>query len=120
MDIAAIGIEIDDRIADELAGAVVGHIAAASCLEHFDAELGEPLWRRHDIAAAVFLHTNGDDVRVLEEKQRVGNALGLAILDQNTLQLERVRVRHDTEPSDLERSHRVITRSIRRIPRFPF
>ena len=36
VDVAAVGLQIDDGIADELAGAVVGDVAAAPGLEHFD------------------------------------------------------------------------------------
>ncbi len=36
MDVAPIGIEIDDGISDELAGTVIRDVAAASGLEHLD------------------------------------------------------------------------------------
>jgi len=42
---------------------------------------------------------------MLQEKQRVGNPIGLAILDEAALQLEPVRVRNQAEPPHLERPH---------------
>ena len=103
--VATIGIEIDDRIADELPWPVVGHIAAAAGLEHLDAERGQPFRCRHDIAATVLLHADGDDVRVLQKKEGVWNAPGLAVVNQGALQLERVRVRDEAKPTDVERRH---------------
>src|SRR5690349_20298991 len=41
MHVAPIGIEVDDRITHQLAGAVVGHVAAAARLEDVDAKRGE-------------------------------------------------------------------------------
>ena len=38
MHVAAIGIEVDDGIADQLSGTVIRDVAAAAGLEHLDAE----------------------------------------------------------------------------------
>ena len=98
MHVAAIGIEIEDRIADELARPVIRHVAAASGLEHVDAERRQSIRRCEDVRAAVLLDADRQDVGMLQQQQRVGNAIGLALLDQPALQLEPVRVRNEPEP----------------------
>ena len=50
--VAAVGPQIEDRIADDLAGPVIRHVAAAAGLVHRDAELGEPVVGRDDVRAA--------------------------------------------------------------------
>ena len=51
--VAAIRPQIDDRIADELAGTVVGDVAAAARLEQLDAARRERLRRGEDVRAIV-------------------------------------------------------------------
>ncbi len=46
---------------------------------------------------------------MLQQQQRIGNAIGLALLDQPALQLEAVRVRHEPEPPDLQGFHKAFT-----------
>ena len=48
------------------------------------------------------LDAEGEDVGMLQEQQRVGNAIGLAVLDQLALQLQPVRVGNGAEPPDVE------------------
>src|SRR5215213_4732471 len=66
VDVAPIGIEIDDWIANELTGTVIRHIAAAPGLEDLDAERREPIGRRDDVRAGVFLDADREDVRMLQ------------------------------------------------------
>ena len=51
MDVAAIGLEIDDRIADELPGAVIRHVAATAGLEQANARRRERLGGRTHVRA---------------------------------------------------------------------
>ena len=44
------GVEVEDWVADDLAGAVVGDVAAAVGFAEFDAVLGEELWAGEDVA----------------------------------------------------------------------
>ena len=104
MHVAAIRIEIENRIADQLARPVIRHVAAAAGLEHVDAERRQSIGRGQDVRTAVFLDANGEDVRMLQEQQRIGNAIGLALVDQPALQLEPVRVGNEPEPPHLERT----------------
>ena len=53
MDVAAIRIQIDDRIADELARPVVGDVAAAAGLEDLDAFGREGISGRDDVGPVV-------------------------------------------------------------------
>ena len=74
MHVAAIGLQVEDRIADDLAGTVIGDVAAAAGLVHLDAQLGEPLVGGDDVrAAAVALDAERDDGRVLQQEQEIGN-----------------------------------------------
>ena len=60
--VAAIGLQVDDRIADDLAGAVIRDVAAAAGLGDLDAEFSKPFVRdQHVRAAAVALHAKRDD-----------------------------------------------------------
>ena len=45
------------------------------------------------------------ELRMLQEQQRIGNALRLAVLDELALQLEPVRIGNETEPPHVERAH---------------
>ena len=76
VDVAAIGLEIDDRIADELPGPVVGDVAAAAGLVDLDAARRERIRRREDVRApAVAAHAERQDVRMLDEQQHVVDAI---------------------------------------------
>ena len=82
VDIAAVGPEIENRIADELPRTVIGDVAATTGFE-------QPRRRR---AASVggdammferslrVLHAERDDRRMLEQQELIGNASGLALL----------------------------------------
>ena len=103
MHVAAIGIEVDDRIADELTGTVIGDVAAASGFVHLDAARGERVGGGEDVrASAVAAHAERHHLRMFEQQQRVGNAAGAAFFDQRALQRERVRVRHAPETPNVE------------------
>ena len=68
MHVAAVGVEVEDRIGDQLTGAVVGDVATAAGLGHGHAHGDEALVRCQDVAAAaVALHAGREHVRVLQE-----------------------------------------------------
>src|SRR4029079_1023247 len=72
--IAPIGLEVDDRVTDDLSRSVIGHIATAPGLEHIDAQLGEPLGRGHDVGTtAVSANTKSNHRWMLKEEEEVGN-----------------------------------------------
>ena len=102
--VAAIGLQVDDRVADDLAGAVVGDVAAAAGLVHLDAARGQRLGGRENVrSAAVAAHAERQDVRMLDEQQQIADAARAPLLDERALQRQRVGVRHEAEPPDLER-----------------
>ena len=87
--VAPIRLEVDDGIAHELPGAVVGHIAAAPRFVHVDAAGRQHLRRRDDVrAGAVRFYAERDDVRVLEQDQDVRDPVRFPILDECALQRE--------------------------------
>ena len=58
MHVPAVGIEVDDRIADDLAGTVIRDVSATAGVGDFDAELFQPFVRsQHVRTAAVALDT---------------------------------------------------------------
>ena len=92
MHVAAVGPQIEDRIADDLAGPVIRHVAAAAGLEHFDAARRQLIWRREDVRARRRrFDAERQHVRMLQQQQRVGNAVGASVLDQRALQSQRRR-----------------------------
>ena len=106
MHVAAIRLEVHDGIADDLAGAVIGDVAAAAGLVDLDAARVQHLGRREDVrASAVAADTERQHVRMLDEQQQVADAVRSPILDERALDLERVRVRYDAESSDFEGTH---------------
>ncbi len=82
--------QIQDRIADDLAGTVIGHVAAAVGGIECDAGAAQ-----HFVAGQQIFHVavaaQGDDVGVLEQQQLIGDQPLLALGDQLLLQLERRR-----------------------------
>src|SRR4051794_7537373 len=103
MDIAPVGPQIEDWIADELTGAVIGDIAAAARLEHVDAAGGQNISRGENVrAAAIAAYAERQHMRVLEQQQRIGDAPGAAIFDERTLKVERLAIRHRSETADVE------------------
>ena len=52
MDVPAVGIQVDDRIPDDLAGSVISHVAATSSLEYLDAARRKRVIGREDMPAA--------------------------------------------------------------------
>jgi hypothetical protein len=52
------------------------------------------------VPAPVFLDADGDDMWMLKQEERIGNAPGLAILDEPALQLEPVGVREEAQAAN--------------------
>src|SRR5712691_104061 len=72
MDVLPIGPQVDDRITDDLSGAVIGHVAAPTGLVDLDPELGEPGRRGNDVRARVVsLDAERDHRGMLEQQQDV-------------------------------------------------
>jgi len=79
--------EIEDGVADELAGAVVRDVAAAVDLVDFDGFLGEGLVGGQDVGAAG-VAAEGEDGGVFEEEEGVADAVGFAGGDDFGLEAE--------------------------------
>ena len=100
--IAAIGLEVDDRIADELPGSVISDVAASSCFVHSDVECGEPFGGCEDVRpAAVAAHSERQHVRMLDQQEDISDSTGATFFHERTLQREGLCVRHPAQPSDL-------------------
>ena len=79
--------QVEDGVADELAGAVVGDVAAAVDLVERDAAAGEEFVGGEDVGA-VGVAAEGEDGRVLEEQQDVVDATLEAEIDELRLEAE--------------------------------
>ncbi len=77
--------QIEDGVADELAGAVIGDVAAAVDLVEGDAARGRATRRRREVGA-VGVAAEGEHGRVLEQQQHVADAALRAQRDQFFLQ----------------------------------
>ena len=84
-DIALPFAQIEDRIADELAGTVIGHVAAAVRGIECDARALQDFVAREQVFH-VAVAAERDDVRMLEEQQLIGDAAPLALRDEPLLQ----------------------------------
>jgi hypothetical protein len=93
VDVLAVGLQVQDRVAHQLAGAVVGHIAAPAALVQLHAH--EPALRLiEEDMARVRPAAHGDDVGVLQEEELVGDLARAPACDQLFLERDRVRIRH--------------------------
>ncbi len=92
-------VDVQDRVADELTGAVVGDVAAALHRHEFGADRGRLALQ---VVFEVGPHPVGEHVRMLQQQQ----VLLRPVLEQRRLQGERLPVRHAAEPSDPERRGR--------------
>ena len=101
MHIAAIGPQIENGITDELPGAVIRDVAAAARFMNSDAALVEFVRRGEEVRLRrVQLHAERDDVRMLQQQEKIGHRTRAPLLHQRALQLHGIRVWHDAEPAD--------------------
>ena len=70
VQITAVGLQVENRVADELTRPVIGNVATAARLEEFDPPLF-PLLGGEENVFRVRSATQCDDVRMLEEEQCV-------------------------------------------------
>src|SRR5271169_6585414 len=100
---ADLGIEaakVDDGISDQLAGTMERHVTAAIDFEQLNAALGEKFRRRKDIRQAC-IAPQRDYRRMLQQKQRVLDARGLAHLEQRSLQFKGSAIGYPAEIEDV-------------------
>ncbi len=94
-------VDVQDRIADELAGAVIGDVAAALDGDEFRSDRGR-------FAAQVVVEIGprpvGEHVRMFEQQQ----VLLATVLEQRRLDRQRLAVRDPAEPTDPERRARTV------------
>jgi hypothetical protein len=101
MNVAAIWFEVDDGIPNRLTGSMVGDVAATPGLKYCDPTGIERLRGREDVRSpAIASHAERQNMRVLDEQQRVADPSGPTVFDQCALQRERVCVRHQAESAD--------------------
>ena len=99
---------VDDRIADELARTVIGHIPASPHRHEFGAD---GAWVNQDVDGKVGAWSVGEDVRMLEEQQMILDA----VTEQRLLHRERLAVGNPPEPANAK-SHVTTRRPSRGSP----
>jgi len=100
MHIPAIaGIEVHDRIADQLARCVVGDVAATTDLEDIDPEFPQSLRALPEILG-IRTPAEGHDGWMFEQKQTIFRQAGKPIGDRGLLELERFAVGDLAQPLD--------------------
>ena len=101
--VAAIGFQIEDRIANELPRTVIGDVAAAAGFMDVDAARSELIGRGEYVRPpAVAANAEREDVRMLEKDQQIADAASLALGDQRPLQRKRVGVGNAAKPADFK------------------
>lgn len=113
MDVArrgGAGREVDDRVADELAGCVERDVAAARDLVQPDPARGQ-LARRDEQVLGLRGASERDDGGVLEQEERVVARARAPLLDGALLARERLRVRNEPPPLARERAVRRTARA---------
>ncbi len=71
-------VEADDRVADDLSGAVVGDVAAAIGADEIDAEELELFFGPNEVLLGSATDSEGEDGRVFDEDEGVGDFFLLA------------------------------------------
>lgn len=96
--------QIENRIANELLGAVIGHIAAALDPENLNALLSQEIARGDDML--IFrIAAEGKNRWMFEEDECVIQLAALARIDKAMLQRERIRVGDAVEIQEPDRVH---------------
>jgi hypothetical protein len=104
--VTAVGAQIHDRVAHKLAGPVIRDVAAAPRFVGLHSAPTEQLLGRNEVGTrSVQLHTERDDVRMLEQQQEIGNATGATLFHESPLHLRRSRIWHHAEMTDFQRAH---------------
>ena len=88
-DIALPFPQIEDRIADNLTGAVIRDVAAAVGLVKADTGRAEITSSRSEQILHVPIPPESDDMRMLDEQKLIGNLSPLASVDELALHCER-------------------------------
>ena len=80
---------------------MIGHVAAAIGVVEFDARAGQKLGVGQNIFL-VRVAAHGDDGRMFDDQELIGNLAALAALHQRALQLEGLGVAHAAQIAQLE------------------
>jgi hypothetical protein len=107
--VAPIGFEVHDWVADDLSGPVVGDIAAAPGLEHFNAARRERVWRSQDVRApTIASNAERQNRGMFNEEKLIRDRFGTPFLNELSLKGQRVSICNEAEAANFENSHLVI------------
>ncbi len=104
VDIAADALEIENRVADDLAGAVIGDVTTTIGFAQLDTHLAKDVFGREKIFLAG-VAAEGNDVGMLAEEEYVVDGAGLARGDEAFLEGVGVGPREEAEVGGEEAVH---------------
>jgi hypothetical protein len=104
MHIAPVWTQIENRISNDLSGAVIRHITAAAGVVHLDAVQRELPVAGSDMRTAITPDAESNHRRMLEKDQEIGDAAGATLFDKRLLQIKRLPVRNEPESAYFEGS----------------
>src|SRR5262245_31745680 len=100
MQVAAIRLQVEDGITDELTRSMIRDVSATTGLEQLDAEQTALLVINQNVRL-VRAGAERDDVRVLEQEKLIGDFVGTTLFDQALLQVERIAVGDCSEEANV-------------------
>lgn len=101
--VQTIGMQIENRIADELSRTVIRDVAAAPGFEDVDAGRLQRIGRgTHVRPPTVASDAERQHARMFDQEQKVVDVAGATLLDERPLQRERLLIGDDTESANLK------------------
>jgi hypothetical protein len=96
--------QVDDRVADDLAGTVIRYVASTIRCVKLDAGPPENFIGGEQILYMA-ISTHGDDVPMLDEEKLVGDFAALPLIDELPLHFKRFGVSEASEIADFKVTH---------------
>ena len=96
---------------------MVGDVVAAAGLVDVDVARRQRVGGRENVpASAVAAHAERQDVGMFEEQEGIANDAGPALLDQRSLESERISVRNAAQPPHIESACRLPVVPLQPVP----
>ena len=92
MHVTAVGSQIDDGVPDDLPWTVIRHITAPAGFVGLNSESAKSRLGSDDVGTAFSSDPERDDWRMLEQQQKIRNALGASLLYERRLKLQRLLI----------------------------
>ena len=119
--VTPVGLQVDDWIADDLPGTVVGDVAAATGFEDLNPARGKRLRRRQDVrTSAVTAHAQRQHRGMFDQQQLIADGIRATLFNQFTLERQRLGITDHSQPANFKWLHEDaddwVTASITQLP----